>query len=65
MLDPASIWPSAVRPLRRIEYQRMVADDSEPQPDLAVVPVRNYSAEVPSHAHLVIEVAEAQTSRPT
>jgi Uma2 family endonuclease len=115
MLDPASIWPSAVRPLRRIEYQHMVeqglfehehvelicgalvtmgpqgarhvetikrfnrllmfalgtrahvlvqsplavADDSEPAPDLAVVPVRDYSAEVPSHAHLVIEVAEA------
>jgi Uma2 family endonuclease len=115
MLDPASIWPSAVRPLRRIEYQRMVeqglfehehieliqgalvtmgpqgarhfetikrfnrilmfalgtraqvlvqsplaiAEDSEPQPDLAVVPIRDYSAEVPSHAHLVVEVAEA------
>lgn len=36
-----------------------VADDSEPQPDLAVVPVCDDSAEVPSHAHLVIEVAEA------
>lgn len=115
MLDPASIWPSAVRPLRRLEYQYLVeqglfareqieliqgalvtmgpqgarhieiitrfnrllmfalgtraqvlvqsplaiAEDSEPQPDLAVVPVRDYSAEVPSHAHLVIEVAEA------
>lgn len=36
-----------------------IADDSEPQPDLAVVPIRDYSAEIPSHAHLVIEVAEA------
>lgn len=36
-----------------------IADDSEPEPDLAVVPVRDYSAEIPSHAHLVIEVAEA------
>lgn len=36
-----------------------VADDSEPEPDLAVVPVRDDADEIPSHAHLVIEVAEA------
>ena len=36
-----------------------VADDSEPEPDLALVPVRDYSAEVPSQAFLVIEVAES------
>ena len=36
-----------------------VADDSAPEPDLVVVPVRDYSAEIPSHAHMVIEVAEA------
>lgn len=35
-----------------------VADDSEPEPDVALVPARDYSAEVPSQAFLVIEVAE-------
>ena len=36
-----------------------VADDSEPEPDLALLPVRDYSAEVPSQAFLVIEVADS------
>lgn len=36
-----------------------VADDSEPEPDLALVPARDYSAEVPSQAFLVIEVAQS------
>ena len=35
------------------------SDDSEPQPDLAVLPVANYEAELPCEALLAIEVAES------
>jgi Uma2 family endonuclease len=36
-----------------------VSDDSEPEPDIAVVPDGDYSTEHPSHALLVVEVADS------
>ncbi len=36
-----------------------VSDDSEPEPDVAVVPPGNYSSEHPARAYLVVEVAES------
>jgi Uma2 family endonuclease len=35
------------------------AEDSEPEPDLAVVPNQDYSHDHPTHAMLVVEVAES------
>lgn len=34
-------------------------DFSEPQPDLAVVPIADYSHEHPTESHLVVEVADS------
>lgn len=34
-------------------------DESEPEPDVSIVPLGDYSRELPSTAHLVIEVADA------
>ena len=114
MLDAAEIFPETIRPLRRVEYEKMVelglfdnervelidgilvamspqgtrhaemvrrlnelfqtrvagrarvqiqsplacADDALPEPDLALVPVRDYARQHPDSALLVIEVAE-------
>jgi Uma2 family endonuclease len=38
-------------------------DDSEPEPDVAVVPSGDYSASHPAHAHLVIEVSGSSQRR--
>jgi Uma2 family endonuclease len=113
MLDASSLHPEKPRPLRRVEYDRLVAggafegervellygtlvamsphdpphsapiqdlnellvrallgrprvrvqlpvvacDESEPEPDLAVVPLGDYSREHPCEAHLIVEVA--------
>jgi Uma2 family endonuclease len=39
------------------------SDDSEPEPDLAVVPNQDYSHDHPTHAMLVVEVAESSLSK--
>jgi Uma2 family endonuclease len=41
----------------RIQLPFAASDDSEPEPDVAVVPARDYRAEHPSEASLIIEVA--------
>jgi Uma2 family endonuclease len=43
----------------RIQMPYLGADESEPEPDVAVVPVGNYNAAHPDRAHLVIEVANS------
>jgi Uma2 family endonuclease len=119
VLNPADIRPERVRPLRRTEYDRLVAggvfedervelldgmlvtmtpqdpphahtvqrlaeclsvklrdraivrvqsplaltEDSEPEPDVAVVPPGDYSNHHPSEAYLVIEVATSSQRR--
>jgi Uma2 family endonuclease len=113
VLEPSKIAPQEIRPLKRAEYERLVAlgafeddrvelirgnlvtmapndpehanpievltalfavglegrarvrvqlpivaaDESEPEPDLAIVPNQSYSKAHPDRAHLVIEVA--------
>jgi Uma2 family endonuclease len=42
----------------RIQAPLALSDDSEPEPDVAVVPLGDYEAEHPSTALLVIEVSE-------
>jgi Uma2 family endonuclease len=36
-----------------------LSDDSEPEPDVAVVPLGDYGRELPSEAHLVVEVSDS------
>ncbi len=115
MLNAAEIFPETIRPLRRVEYEKMVelglfederielidgilvamspqgtlhaemirrlaelffariggrarvqlqsplacADDALPEPDLALVPMRDYARQHPDSAFLVIEVADS------
>jgi Uma2 family endonuclease len=47
------------RAMVRIQAPLAVADDSEPEPDLALVPNEGYSPEHPTRALLVVEVAQA------
>ena len=43
----------------RVQLPFAAGDDSEPEPDIAVVPVGDYDAEHPSSAYLIIEVADS------
>lgn len=43
----------------RIQQPIRASNDSEPEPDVAVVPLADYSAAHPDAAHLVIEVADS------
>lgn len=43
----------------RIQQSFVAADESEPEPDVAVVPLGDYSAAHPDRAFLVIEVADS------
>lgn len=53
---PADVHTSVQSPLA-------LSDDSEPEPDLAVVAAGDYSAAHPDHAYLVIEVAESSIQK--
>jgi Uma2 family endonuclease len=46
----------------RVQGPFAASDDSEPEPDLAVYPLRSYTREHPSQALLVIEVADSSLS---
>ena len=43
----------------RIQQSIIAAGESEPEPDVAVVPLADYSREHPASAHLIIEVAHS------
>jgi Uma2 family endonuclease len=43
----------------RIQLPIIATDDSEPEPDVAVVPAADYSREHPGSAFLIIEVADS------
>lgn len=47
------------RAMVRIQNPYAVHDHSEPEPDLALVPDRDYSSDHPTEAFLVIEVADS------
>ena len=54
------LLPALARRARvRSQAPFLAWDDSEPQPDVAVVPVGSYGAQHPDRAHLVIEVADS------
>ena len=41
----------------RVQLPILAADESEPEPDIAIVPIGDYSRQHPSSAHLIVEVA--------
>src|SRR5438105_9681464 len=43
----------------RIQQPFLAVDDSEPEPDVAIVPRGRYDERHPDRAHLVVEVAES------
>ncbi len=53
----------ATRARVRIQLPLIAADESEPQPDIAVVPQGDYRKEHPSRADLVIEVANTSLDK--
>jgi Uma2 family endonuclease len=55
LLAPALVGRAIIRP----QCPFAASDDSEPEPDLAVVPKANYLHEHPAGALLLIEVAES------
>ena len=53
---PPGVWVRVKNPI-------VAADDSEPEPDLAIVPPGQYEQEHPRHAHLVVELAASSLAR--
>ncbi|MBI2896362.1 MAG: Uma2 family endonuclease [Deltaproteobacteria bacterium] len=54
------IVPALVgRAIVRVQQPIIAFDDSEPEPDIAVVPLGDYHDAHPAQAHLVIEVADS------
>ena len=51
------------RAIVRTQSPLALLDDSEPEPDIAVVPLGDYSASHPAEAYLVIEVAGSSRRR--
>jgi Uma2 family endonuclease len=47
----------------RVQNPFAALDDSEPEPDLSVVPFGDYDGGHPERAHIVIEVAESSLAR--
>lgn len=47
----------------RVQSPLAALDTSEPEPDVAVVPLGDYDTEHPTQAYLVIEVAESSLAR--
>jgi Uma2 family endonuclease len=47
----------------RVQMPLALSDDSEPEPDIAVVPAGDYDRAHPAHALLVIEVAETSLQK--
>jgi Uma2 family endonuclease len=51
------------RAVVRTQSPLALLDDAEPEPDIAVVPMADYSSHHPSAAHLVVEVAASSHTR--
>lgn len=59
LLSEILILGLARRATVRVQLPLVAADDSEPEPDIAVVPRGDYNEAHPDRAHLVIEVADS------
>jgi Uma2 family endonuclease len=47
----------------RVQSPLALTEDSEPEPDIAVVPIGDYSTHHPADVHLVVEVATSSARR--
>ena len=59
ILTPALVGRARIR----IQNPILAANESEPEPDVAVVPIADYSKEHPSKAFLIVEVATRRCAR--
>jgi Uma2 family endonuclease len=59
LLGELLILGLARRATVRIQLPLIATDDSEPEPDIAVVPRGDYNEAHPERAHLVVEVADS------
>lgn len=59
LLTDILVPPLTGRARVRIQLPLLAADESEPEPDVAVVPLGDYSQKHPHEAYLVIEVADS------
>jgi Uma2 family endonuclease len=59
LLGEILILGLARRATVRIQLPLVATDDSEPEPDIAVVPRADYHEAHPDRAHLVVEVADS------
>lgn len=58
-LTMSLVPPLVGRALVQVQSPIATSDESEPQPDVAIVPPGTYAPDHPSHALLVIEVADS------
>ncbi len=63
VLNRSLLGPLAGRAEVRIQMPLALSDDSEPEPDLAIVPPGDYWDGHPTTAHLIVEVAESRPER--
>lgn len=59
LLGEALVLGLARRATVRVQLPLIATDDSEPEPDIAVVPRGDYNLAHPDRAHLVVEVADS------
>lgn len=59
LLTEVLVLALAGRARVRVQQPLLAADDSEPEPDVAVVPLRRHAREHPHEAYLVVEVADS------
>jgi len=59
ILVPALVGRATVR----VQLPLYAANESEPEPDVAIVPLGEYRSAHPAHAHLVIEVAVSSINK--
>jgi Uma2 family endonuclease len=59
LLTQVLVPPLAGRAAVRVQLPIVAADESEPEPDVAVVPLADYAREHPASALLIIEVADS------
>ena len=55
--------PLVGRAIVRIQSPFAATDNSEPEPDVAIVPIDDYHRQHAGEAHLIIEVAESSLKR--
>jgi Uma2 family endonuclease len=63
LLNTLLVLAVGARARVRVQLPIVASDESEPEPDLAIVPIDNHAARHPSTAHLIIEVAASSLKK--